>query len=139
MPGVWFLWSKKNIHISFFFQKEKGNTFTLLNIFIVKTLQKEKIAQIYYYEPKTAGINVQSPQSESTPRRLTLACLLSYMVVHLHHKIKSCDLFLPYMSQIKIEKRNEEFLMTLPKVCAGYRYVRKYLVVWFFSDMVNLK
>ena len=71
-----------------------------------------------------------------SPERLDLfdlvffrACLLSYMVVHLHHKVKSCDLFLPYMSQIKIEKRNEEFLMTLPKVCAGYRYVRKYLVV----------
>ena len=25
------------------------------------------------YDPQSAGINVQSPQSESTPRRLTLA------------------------------------------------------------------
>ena len=25
-----------------------------------------------YYDPQSAGINVQSPQSESTPRRLTL-------------------------------------------------------------------
>jgi hypothetical protein len=31
-----------------------------------------KIAQIYYYDPQSAGINVQSPQSESTPKRLTL-------------------------------------------------------------------
>ena len=30
------------------------------------------MAQIYYYDPQSAGINVQSPQSESTPRRLTL-------------------------------------------------------------------
>ena len=27
--------------------------------------------QIYYYEPQSAGMNVQSPQSESTPTRLT--------------------------------------------------------------------
>ena len=36
------------------FQKEKGNTFTLLIIFIVKSLQKEQnkyLAQIYYYDP----------------------------------------------------------------------------------------
>ena len=31
-----------------------------------------KIAQIYYYDPQSAGINVESPQSESTPRRLAL-------------------------------------------------------------------
>ena len=31
-----------------------------------------KIAQIYYYDPQSAGINLQSLQSESTPRRLTL-------------------------------------------------------------------
>ena len=30
------------------FQKENGNTFTLLIIFVVKSLQKSKIAQIYY-------------------------------------------------------------------------------------------
>ena len=67
MPGVWSLWSKKNINI---FQKEKGNTFTLLIIFIVKSLQKEQISQIYYYDPRSAKINVQSTQIESTPRRL---------------------------------------------------------------------
>jgi hypothetical protein len=33
------------------FQKENGNTFTLLIIIIVKSLQKEQIAQIYYYDP----------------------------------------------------------------------------------------
>ena len=38
-----FLWSKKNLII--IFQKEKGNTITLLIIFIVK---KNKRAQIYY-------------------------------------------------------------------------------------------
>ena len=31
------------------------------------------VAQIYYYDPQSAGINMQSPQSESTPRRLTLS------------------------------------------------------------------
>jgi hypothetical protein len=50
MPGVWFLWIKKKKK-NFVFQKENGNTFTLLIIIIVKSLQKEQIAQIYYYDP----------------------------------------------------------------------------------------
>ena len=38
----------------------------------MKSLQKKsKIAQIYYYDPQSAGTNMQSLQSESTPRRLT--------------------------------------------------------------------
>ena len=60
----------KNVPI----HNEKGNTFEFLIIFIVKSLQKSKITQIYYhYDPQSAGINAQLPQSESTPRRLTLA------------------------------------------------------------------
>ena len=39
---------------------------------IGKSLQKEEIAQITHYEPQSAGINLQSPQSDLTPRRLTL-------------------------------------------------------------------
>ena len=34
--------------------------------------KRNKIAQIYYDEPQSAGISVQSPQSVSTPRKLTL-------------------------------------------------------------------
>ena len=30
------------------------------------------MAEIYYYDPQSAGINLQSPQSATTPRRLTL-------------------------------------------------------------------
>ena len=70
MLGVWILWSKKKIAI--IFQKENGNTFILLIIFIVKSLQKSKIAQIYYYDPQSAIINLQSPQSDSIPWTLTL-------------------------------------------------------------------
>ena len=40
MPGVRILWSKKKIVITF--QQGNGNTFTLLFIFIVKSLQKEQ-------------------------------------------------------------------------------------------------
>ena len=40
MPGFDFYEVKKNIII--IFQKEKGNTFTLLIIFTVKSLQKEQ-------------------------------------------------------------------------------------------------
>ena len=45
MPGVWFLWSKKK-NIIIIFQKENGNTFTLLIIILVKSIQKVQIAQI---------------------------------------------------------------------------------------------
>jgi hypothetical protein len=38
----------------------------------VKSLQKEQMARFYYNDPQSAGINVSSPQSESTSRRLTL-------------------------------------------------------------------
>jgi hypothetical protein len=51
----------------------EGNTFTLAIIFIVKSLQKEQNST---NDPQSAGINVQSPQSESTPRRLTLTYLV---------------------------------------------------------------
>ena len=66
------------------FQKEKANTFTLLIILIVKSLQIELltyIAQICYYDPQSAGINVQSPQSATTPRRLTLVIRQYYKIV----------------------------------------------------------
>ena len=65
--GVWILWSKKKIVI--IFQKENGNTFTLFIIFIVKSLQKEQNST---NDPQSAGINLQSPQSDSTPWTLTL-------------------------------------------------------------------
>ena len=34
--------------------------------------EHSKIAQIYYYDPQSAGIILQSPQSDSTPWTLTL-------------------------------------------------------------------
>ena len=37
-----------------------------LIIFLVKGLQKEQKAQIMEYKPQSAGINLQSPQSDST-------------------------------------------------------------------------
>ena len=37
-----------------------------------KVFKKSKIAQIYYYDPQSAGIDLQSPQSDSTPWTLTL-------------------------------------------------------------------
>ena len=58
MPGFDFYEVKKKNFV-IIFQKENGNTFTLFIIFIVKSLQKEQIAQIYYYDPWSAGISVQ--------------------------------------------------------------------------------
>ena len=72
MPGVWFLWSKKK-NEKFLFEKENGNTITLLIIIIVKSLQKEQIAQITQYDPWSAGINLGSTQSDLTLRIPTLA------------------------------------------------------------------
>jgi hypothetical protein len=58
---------KKKIGI--IYQKEKGNIFTLLIIFIVKSLQKKQNSTNLLL---SAGINLQSPQSDSTPWTLTL-------------------------------------------------------------------
>ena len=57
------------------FQEENGNTFTLLIIFIVKSLQNEQRGTNLlstYYDLQSAGIKLQSPQSDSTPWTLTL-------------------------------------------------------------------
>ena len=54
------LWSILSFIINF--QKEKANTLTLL---IILTVFKQN-------DPKYAGINLQSTQSATTPRRLTL-------------------------------------------------------------------
>ena len=37
------------------------------------------MAQICYYDPLSAGIKVQSPQSATSPRRLTLGILQEFM------------------------------------------------------------
>ena len=69
MPGVWFLSSKK---ILLFFTKKREILLHFWSVLQWKVLKKWKRGQIYYYDPQSAGINVQSPQCESTPRRLTL-------------------------------------------------------------------
>ena len=38
----------------------------------MKSLQKEQNSTIHYYDPQSAGINLQAPQSDSTPWTLTL-------------------------------------------------------------------
>ena len=64
---------KKNLLL--FFKKKRE---ILLHFYSEKFLKKSKIAQIYYYDPQSAGINVQSPQSESTPNGLTLSMGLDF-------------------------------------------------------------
>ena len=68
MTGFDFYEVKKNI----IFQKEKGKTYTLLNIFIVKSLKKEQNSINLLLWPQSARIKLQSPQSDSTPWTLTL-------------------------------------------------------------------
>ena len=52
------------------FKKRKGKYFYTFNHFYSE--ESSEIAQIYYYDPQSAGINMESPQSELTSRRLTL-------------------------------------------------------------------
>ena len=40
-------------------------------------IELKYIVQIYYYDPQSAGINVQPPQSTTTPRKLTLTYLVT--------------------------------------------------------------
>ena len=49
----------------------KKKSFCTFNHFYSEVFKKSKIAQIYYYDPQSAGINLQSPQSDSTPWTLT--------------------------------------------------------------------
>ena len=46
---------------------------------ILQVFKKSKIAQVYYYDSQSAGINKQSPESDSTPRRLTLGSTLHFL------------------------------------------------------------
>ena len=59
---------KKN---TLFFKKKRRILFHFSSFSYRKVFKQSKIAQIYYYDPQSAGINVQSPQSEPTPKRLT--------------------------------------------------------------------
>ena len=70
---------KKKIII---FQKDKGNTFTLLIIFTVKSVQKEqKSTNLLLWPLICRKKNLQSLQSESTPRRLTLVKVFTYGIL----------------------------------------------------------
>ena len=71
MPGVWILWSKKK-NLLLFFKKKMEILLHFLSFLYWKVFKKSKIAQIYYYDRQSAGINLQSPQSDSTPWTLTL-------------------------------------------------------------------
>ena len=94
MPGVWILWSKKKNSV-IIFQKENGNTFTLLIIFVVKSLQKEQNNTNLLLCPPSAGTNLQSPQSDSTPWTLTLVSVHQISISILGPCINCIARFLP--------------------------------------------
>ena len=59
----------------YYFSKRKWKYFYTFYHFYsenLKVFKKSKIAQIYYCDPESARINLQSPQSDSTPWTLTL-------------------------------------------------------------------
>ena len=71
MRGFEFYEVKKNCY---YFSKRKWKYFYTFNHFYSEKSSKRAKEHKYttYYDPQSAGINVQSPQSESTPRRPTL-------------------------------------------------------------------
>ena len=61
----------------YYLSKRKCKYFYTFNHFhSEKSSKKSKIAQIYYYDPQSTGINLQSPQSDSTPWKLTLVSVV---------------------------------------------------------------
>ena len=56
--------------IFYYLSKRKGKYFYTFNNFCSE--KSSKRAKIYYYDPQSARINLQSPQSDSTPWTLTL-------------------------------------------------------------------
>ena len=69
--------------ILLFFKKKREIRLHFESFLKRKVIQKSKIAQIYYYDPQSAGINMQSTQSEPTPKRLTLGTP-SFNLILLH-------------------------------------------------------
>ena len=109
---------KKNVII---FQKENGSTFTLFIIFIVKSLQKEQNSTNLLLWLGSAGINLQLPQSDSTPWTLTLACSLaskSWLFLYLWNSLKSIfyepsKVNLQLKFKLKSMKKSVEFVWFL--------------------------
>ena len=64
----------------YWFSKRKGKYFDTFNHSYSKKSSNRAtyIAQICYYDPQSAEINVQSPQSATTPKRLTLLNSLNW-------------------------------------------------------------
>ena len=75
-------------------KKEKGHNFTLLNIFIVKSLQKEQNSTNLLLWPPIMKewINVQSSQSQSTPKAKLLLQKLTHLFAREVLSIKKLEI-----------------------------------------------
>ena len=92
MPGVWILWSIFFFFFVIIFLKETGSTFTLLIIFIVKSLHKEQNSTNLLLWPLICRNKHAITQNESTPRRLTL------QIYHIsRHYILKMDLIMNFI------------------------------------------
>ena len=71
------------------------------------------IAQTCYYDPQSAGINVQSPQSASTPRRLTLVFVLEKLwivnIFLISFSKRKFLMFISYLCKVVISIKNDFF------------------------------
>ena len=102
----------KQIYFSLLiFKKKMQNTLTLLIIFVVKSLQIEVHSTNLLLRSPTAGIKVQSTQSATTPRRLTLGKshgLRSQMLVGLEPTVSdprsNCYPLTKYLSYMALTK-----------------------------------
>ena len=83
-----------------------------------KVFKKSKIAKIYYCDPQSAGINLQSPQSDSTPWTLTLVTLLKLhgsSLSYRYFKVTDGSPMVPIQKHSLISCDNLALLGTLPK------------------------
>ena len=126
MLRVWILWSKKK-KIVIIFQKENGNTFTLLIIFIVKSLQKEQNStNLLLWPPICRNKPAITPKWFNSLDTNSIKYLNNSwrFIKNLEFVVRSCE-------QLKISK---EFAIVVchPKIssaqiaCIGNR--------WFFFD-----
>ena len=60
--------SKELYHFAAILQNYAGSLIFTNHFYSEKFSKKNKIAQIYYYDPQSTEINVQLLQSESTPK-----------------------------------------------------------------------
>ena len=95
-----------------------------------KVFKKSKIAQIYYCHHQSAGINLQSPQSDSTPWILTLP--LSLFSQNQHFSLKKKQLMRFFFQILLSEKLSYTMMFFQLKSRCFWKIEKKLMGIFFF-------